>query len=369
MSGRQGGPASPFGARLRQWRRQRGLSQLGLAGAAGSTPRHISFLETGRSHPSRQMVLRLAEALGASLREANELLHAAGLPAAYPQSELASPDLAPYRAAIERLLAAHEPYPAMALDARYTVVAANRPSAALFGPELVGSNFVRDALADPATAQTIVNWPEVAWAGLDRLRQDARRSPFDAELRSLISLAEAALDGVPRLSAGEGGLMFCPWFRIGSTVVRTIAMTARFAHPTEVTLDELHIELTYPMDDDADRFFRARHSQARLPTQAQRVRNRLSAAGRYIAGLPEVDAAPGGRPLPATATSPPRVSVRAVRSWRYMPHRDACLLGCRGTARQRPISGGSGSRRSPPLNPRFGVQVPGGALGLCQALA
>jgi hypothetical protein len=213
------------------------------------------------------MVLRLAEALGASLREANELLHAAGLPAAYPHAELASPDLAPYQAAIERLLAAHEPYPAMALDARYTVVAANRASAALFGPELVGSNFVRDALAGPATAQTIVNWPEVAWAGLDRLRQDARRSPFDPELRSLICAAEAALDGVSRPSPAEGGLMMCPWFRIGGTVVRTIAMTARFDHIAEVTLDELRIELMYPLDDDADRFFRAHHSQARLPSQ------------------------------------------------------------------------------------------------------
>jgi transcriptional regulator with XRE-family HTH domain len=274
MSGRQGGPASPFGARLREWRRQRGLSQLGLAAAADSTPRHISFLETGRSRPSRQMVLRLAEALGTSLREANELLHAAGLPAAYPQEELASPDLAPYRAAIERLLAAHEPYPAMALDAQYTVVAANRSCAALLGPQMVGSNFVRDALADPATAQKIVNWPEVAWAGLNRLRQDARRSPFDSELRSLISLAEAALNGVPRPSATEGGLMVCPWFRIGSTVVRTIAMTARFDHPTEVTLDELHIELMYPMDDDADRFFRAHHSHVRLPPGPRLGRSR-----------------------------------------------------------------------------------------------
>jgi MmyB-like transcription regulator ligand binding domain len=212
------------------------------------------------------MVLRLAEALGASLREANELLHAAGLPAAYPHAGLASPDLAPYRAAIERLLAAHEPYPAMVLDARYTVVAANRACAALFGPQVVGSNFVRDALADPATAQTIVNWPEVAWAGLDRLCQDARRSPFDEELRSLISLAEAALDGVPRPPADQGGLMVCPWFQIGGTVVRTIAMNARFDHTAEVTLDELRIELMYPMDDDADRFFRTNNGQARLPS-------------------------------------------------------------------------------------------------------
>ena len=215
------------------------------------------------------MVLRLAGALGTSLREANELLHAAGLPAAYPHAELASPDLAPYRAAIERLLAAHEPYPAMVLDAGYTIAAANRACAALFGRRIVGSNFVRDALTDPAMAQAIVNWPEVAWAGLDRLRRDARRSPSDPELRSLISLAETALDGISRPPPAEGGLMICPWFRIGSTVVRTIAMTARFDHIAEVTLDELRIELMYPMDDDAGRFFRAHHSQARLPSGDQ----------------------------------------------------------------------------------------------------
>jgi transcriptional regulator with XRE-family HTH domain len=261
MSSQPGWPASPFGARLRQWRRHRGLSQLGLAAAAGSTPRHISFLETGRSRPSRQMVLRLAEALGASRREANELLHAAGLPAAYLQEDLASPRLAPYRAAIERLLAAHHPYPAMVLDARYTVVAANRACALLFGPQVAGQNFVRDALASPATARAIVNWPEVAWAGLDRLRQGARRSPFDAELQSLICLAEAALDGVPRPPPAEAGLMICPRFRIGGTVVRTLAMTARFDDIAEVTLDELRVELMYPLDEEAERFFRAHAGQ------------------------------------------------------------------------------------------------------------
>jgi transcription regulator MmyB-like protein len=208
------------------------------------------------------MVLRLAEALGASLREANDLLHAAGLPAAYQQAELTGQDLAPYLAAIERLLAAHEPYPAMALDARYTVVAANQACAALFGPQLAGRNFVRDALADPAIAEAVVNWPEVAWAGLDRLRQDARRSPSDPELRSLIALAEAALEGISRPSQPDGGFMVCPWFRIGETVVRTIVMTARFDHPAELTLDELRVELMYPLDDAAERFFRAHNIHA-----------------------------------------------------------------------------------------------------------
>lgn len=238
------------------------------------------------------MVLRLAKALGTSLREANELLHAAGLPAAYPQAEFASPDLAPYRAAIERLLAAHEPYPAMVLDTRYTVVAANRACAALFGPKVVGSNLVHDALADPAMAQAIVNWPEVAWAGLDRLRQDARRSPFDQEVRSLISIAEAALDGVSRPPPAEAGFMVCPWFDISGTVVRTIAITARFDHIAEVTLDELRVELMYPLDGDAERFFRRYQSQAGLLSRSRGCQGLLP--GQYPTAGPHDDPWRGG---------------------------------------------------------------------------
>jgi hypothetical protein len=99
---------------------------------------------------------------GCGLAEVNELLHAAGLPAAYPQAGLDSVDLAPYRAAIEAMLAAHEPYPGMVLDGRWTVIAANPACRALFGQTVVGSNFVRDSLTNPAAAQGIANWPEVA---------------------------------------------------------------------------------------------------------------------------------------------------------------------------------------------------------------
>ena len=257
MTSQPGAPASPFGARLRQWRHHRRLSQLALAAVTSTTARHISFLETGRSRPSRQMVLRLAEALDVNPRDANELLYAAGLPAAYPHAELASPDLAPYRTAITRLLAAHEPYPAMVLDRRYTVLLANQACATLFGPGVTGSNFVTDALANPATAQTIVNWPEVAWAGLDRLQENAKRTPFDPELQALIGRAETALVGIARPQPGDAGLIVCPWFRIGGSIVRTIALTARFDHAADVTLDELRAELIYPLDEQADRFFRS----------------------------------------------------------------------------------------------------------------
>jgi transcriptional regulator with XRE-family HTH domain len=250
-------PASPFGTKLRQWRQHRGMSQLALAGLVGSTGRHISFLETGRSRPSRQMVLRLAETLDMGRREANELLHTAGLPAAYAVAPLDGADLAPYRAVLDRMLAAHEPYPGLVLDGHWTVTAANAACQALFGPTVVGSNFVRDSLTNPAAAHAVANWPEVAWAGLDRLRNHQRRNPFDPELHQLVTLAEAALADVPRPQPTPD-LLVCPWFRIGDQIIRTIAMVARFDHPAEVTLDELRVELMFPLDETAERFFRAR---------------------------------------------------------------------------------------------------------------
>lgn len=249
---------SPFGVRLQQWRRRRGISQLALATEVGSTARHVSFLETGRSRPSREMVLRLCDALRVGLREANQLLNAAGLPASYPHLPIDSPNLAPYQSAIDRMLQAHEPYPGMVVDAHFNVILANQACLTVLGAR-PGSNFVRDSLANPAAAQAIVNWPEVAWAGLDRLRRQLDRTPFDDELRGLVALAEAALSGVDRPAAQESGLVVCPWFRVGDEVVRTIAMVARFDSVAEVTLDELRIELMYPLDAAAERFFLDHH--------------------------------------------------------------------------------------------------------------
>ena len=207
------------------------------------------------------MVLRLCAGLGVGLRESNQLLHAAGLPANYPHIAIDSPNLALYQGAIDRMLQAHEPYPAMVVDGHFNVVLANRACTTLFGAP-PGGNFVRDFVANPAAAQAIVNWPEVAWAGLDRLRQQLDRAPFDDELRGLVALAEAALSGIDRPPALESGLVVCPWFRVGDEVVRTIAMVARFDPVAEVMLDELRIELMYPLDAAAERFFREGHRQA-----------------------------------------------------------------------------------------------------------
>jgi len=248
---------SPFGARLRQWRVHRGVSQLALAAKVGSTPRHVSFLETGRSRPSRQMVLRLGEALGVPLRERNQLLHAAGLAAAYPHADIRSQDLAPFWAAVDRLLHAHLPYPAMVVDTHWNVLFANPACEHLYGTDLVGANIVRRMLGDPAAGQSIVNWPEVAWAGVDRLRHQRDQAPFDQHLIDLVQLAETAVAGLPRPAAPTPDLIVCPWFRVGEQVVKTIGVVARFDGTAEVTLDELRIELTYPLDADADSYFRA----------------------------------------------------------------------------------------------------------------
>jgi transcription regulator MmyB-like protein len=133
------------------------------------------------------MVLRLGEALGVPLRERNQLLAAAGLAPAYPETPVTAAELAPYRAAIEQLLRAHQPYPAMVVDAHWCVVFANDACAAVFGGGVVGVNLVRRMIADPAAGQAIVNWAEVAWAGLARLRQQLGQAPLDEELRALVA--------------------------------------------------------------------------------------------------------------------------------------------------------------------------------------
>ncbi len=120
------------------------------------------------------------------------------------------------------MLQAHEPHPAMVIDACWCVVFANRASAALFGGEVVGANMVPHMIADRAAAQAIVNWPEVAWAGLTRLRRQLDQAPLHEDLRALVSLAETAVLDLPRPATPPRDLVVCPWSRIGHEVVRTI---------------------------------------------------------------------------------------------------------------------------------------------------
>jgi transcriptional regulator with XRE-family HTH domain len=246
---------TPFGAALRRWRLARGVSQLALANLAATTTRHVSFLETGRSRPSGEMVARLAEALELPLREANELFRAAGLAAAFPETPLAAEDLAPFNAVVEQMLSRHHPYPAYAIDRHWNIVRTNRAASTLL-PEDAERNLVRLTYAGPWRA-LIANWSDIAWVGARRLQTEAAQRPDDEELAALVSLATEACHGVPERSVVDGAPVLCPHFRVGDRLVRTITVVAQFGAARDVTLDELRIELVYPADDEADAFFRS----------------------------------------------------------------------------------------------------------------
>lgn len=212
---------TPFGSALRHWRPLRGVSQLDLAGAAATTTRHLSYLETGRSRPSREMVERLADALVIPLRERNRLLEQAGLPSSYPEGELAADDLAAFRSVLDRLLSTHEPYPAFVVDRHWNLVDANTATQRVF-PHQPGTNTVR-LLID--------------------------------SLSPLHEYAIAALPPSARARNPPPGRVMCPRFNLDGTTVRTITVAARFESTADVTLEELRVELIYPEDADSDRFF------------------------------------------------------------------------------------------------------------------
>src|SRR3954447_11320695 len=169
---------SRIGPLLRDWRRRRRMSQLDLALAAGVSARHVSFVETGRSRPSAEMVIQLAEHLDVPLRDRNALLLAAGYAPAYAQRDLEDPEMGPVRQAIERVLAAHEPYPAVVVDRHWGMVAANSAvalltegvAAHLLEPPV---NVLRVSVHPDGMAPRIVNLGEWRAHLLDRLGRQA----------------------------------------------------------------------------------------------------------------------------------------------------------------------------------------------------
>lgn len=243
---------TPFGQALRHWRRLRGASQLHLAGAASTTTRHLSYLETGRSRPTSEMVDRLADALTIPLRERNRLLELAGLRATYPEGDLDAGDLAAFRRVIERLLASHEPYPAFVVDRHWNIVTANLATHRLF-PHEAGDNSIR--LLIDAYRPLIRNWDEVAPALVERIAADLLRFPDDPDLQQLHRYAHAAAPRAPLGRDGAPRRVACPELCIDGRIVRTVTVAARFEATVDVTLEELRIEMIYPEDDEADRFF------------------------------------------------------------------------------------------------------------------
>lgn len=251
---------SAFGSLLRHFRAQRGLSQLALALRVETTTRHLSYLENGRSRPGRELVLRLAESLELPLRSRNELLVAAGLAAEFPARALGSDLLAPYRRAITGVIAALEPFPAFVLDPllhlEETNVAGRRfvPG----GPRGARINLLDAFLAPGPARDQLDNFAEVAWSLFTRFSRAAASLPADTpELEPLRRRVHKYLEGVPRPPPDASGEpVICPTLRLGDRRIRTIGMTMRFGPSRDVTLEELSVDVLYPRDDEAERFFR-----------------------------------------------------------------------------------------------------------------
>ena len=246
------------GGLLRDWRARRRLSQLDLALDAGVSPRHLSFIETGRSRPSPQLLTALAERLQMPLRERNRLLLAAGYAPRYAEGRLDAAAMEQVRGALERLIGAHDPYPGVVLDRAWNVLLANRAAAALAtllpahlqGPPL---NVIRAGLHPEGFAKVTVNFDD--WGGhlIDVLQREAARTADPAlvalerevheypNVDALRARRDPTVVPVPRLLVPF--IVDLPVGRVSLFTTRTF-----FGSPLDVTLEELCIELFYPAD-------------------------------------------------------------------------------------------------------------------------
>jgi transcriptional regulator with XRE-family HTH domain len=258
---------SRVGVLLREWRRRRRLSQLELALLADTSARHLSCVETGRARPSRTMVLRLSAALDVPLRERNTLLLAADYAPAYRESGLDDADMASVRAALDVMLTAHEPYPAVVVDRCWNVLAANRALSVLtdgIPPQLLEPrpNVFRLTLHPQGLAPRLANLSEVRALFLERLRRQVDATG-DERLRALYEEVcrypvradeESAEAGAP--PARPSPVQVPLRVRTPQGELSMFSTMATFGAPADVTLSELAIELFYPLDEFTTRALR-----------------------------------------------------------------------------------------------------------------
>ncbi len=246
-----------FGPLLKEWRQRRRVSQLDLACMGEVSTRHLSFLETGRSQPSREMVLHLAEQLEVPLRDRNTLLTSAGYAPVYRERPLNDPGLRPALRAVEAIIEGHMPYPALAIDRHWTLIAANAAvsrllsdvDSALLTPPV---NVLRLALHPKGLAPRTVNY--TIWRAhlLDRLNRQTEASADPVLLTLLQELrAYSPPPGIrPGQPATDFGGMVVPFeLRTDRGILSFLSTTTVFGTPVDITLSELAMECFYPADD------------------------------------------------------------------------------------------------------------------------
>jgi transcriptional regulator with XRE-family HTH domain len=253
----------PVGDMLREWRTRRRLSQLDLALQAEISSRHLSFLETGRSAPSREMVLRLADQLDVPLRDRNDLLLAAGFAPVYPHGSLDSAEMAPVRDAVRHVLAGHEPFPAVAVDRTWNLLDANAAASLLsdgIAPELMRppANMLRASLHPEGLAPRIVNLNEWRASLLASLRRLIAVSQ-DPELTSLFEELLSYPGGESHPEPPAGSRVAIPLrVRTGGKELSLLATHTTFGTPLDITVAELSIEAFFPADAPTADYLRRR---------------------------------------------------------------------------------------------------------------
>jgi transcriptional regulator with XRE-family HTH domain len=251
--------ASPVGELLRHWRAARRLSQMGLALEASTTARHLSFIESGRSQPSPEMVLRLARALDVPIRERNQLLLAAGYAPLYREAGLEGAQAAQVRLALERMLAVHEPFPAVVMDRHWNLVSANTAAAAFFGwlldeRDIEGPTNVIRLMVDPEGLRPFVaNWQATAEALIQRVHREAVGGIPDRETVAL--LAEAlAHPGVPSewrspdFRTAPSPIVPVEFAKDGVALSYFSTVTT-LGTPQDAMLQEIRLESFFPADE------------------------------------------------------------------------------------------------------------------------
>ena len=242
-----------FGDDLRRFRSARRLSQLDLALTSDVSARHISFLESGRASPSRDMVLQLGQALRLPGSGLNALLQSAGYAPVFRASSLGSAELAPFRRIVDQMIARHAPYPALVLDRLWNVLEATPSAQALLGPLQSSppeSSVVRLLAASPTAEALIPNLPEVLAELARRIRAEMAHAGMDHQLTSLLAFIERRLAELPAVDRARPGRAVVPvHISTPHGEVRLLTVMAHFGASDDITVQDLRIELLFPADD------------------------------------------------------------------------------------------------------------------------
>ncbi|MBA55589.1 MAG: transcriptional regulator [Pseudomonadales bacterium] len=260
-----------FGGLLRTWRQRRKRSQLDVSLDAGVSQRHLSFLESGRAKPSREMILQLAEVLEIPLREQNLLLNSAGFSSLYPSRPLDSEAMTAVRKALDLTLQHHEPYPAVVMDRNWNLLLQNQSAERFIG--LLGNpaeiwpkihngppNGMRLTFSPQGMQPLISNWPDVASMLLSRLQREVTADPANTELSTLFrdlcnlpSIPERWQNITPPTAPEPILPLELQW---NGATLRIFSMISTFGTALDITADELRVETFFPVDEFTETFFR-----------------------------------------------------------------------------------------------------------------